>query len=96
MGHHVEQARRVVVHPPRDGPAPATARPPGGRHRFVADVHLGALARHLRLLGFDTWWRADADDALLATRSAADERVLLSRDRQLLMRRVVAHGYCPR
>jgi len=64
--------------------------------RFVADVHLGALARRLRTLGFDTWWQRDADDDELAARSEADGRALLSRDRGLLMRRVVVHGYCPR
>lgn len=60
--------------------------------KFVADVHLGTLARRLRLLGFDTWYATDADDADLAARSADEGRVLLTRDRGLLMRAIVVHG----
>ena len=61
--------------------------------RFVADVHLGKLARLLRLLGFDTVWSATADDAELAARSLAERRILLTRDRGLLKRSAVTHGY---
>lgn len=60
--------------------------------RTVADVHLGALARRLRIVGVDTRWRADAEDAWLAATAAEDGRVLLTRDRGLLMRRAVVHG----
>ncbi len=60
--------------------------------RFLADAHLGRLARLLRLLGFDTRFANDPGDAALA-RSARDERrILLTRDRALLMRREVTHG----
>ncbi|HSM92857.1 MAG TPA: Mut7-C RNAse domain-containing protein [Anaeromyxobacteraceae bacterium] len=64
--------------------------------RFVLDVHLGRLARHLRMLGFDARWSADADDATLAAASSAEHRILLTRDRGLLKRRAVTHGYCVR
>lgn len=60
--------------------------------RFIVDVNLGGLARLLRLLGFDVWWSADADDAELAAISAARRRILLTRDRGLLKRRVITHG----
>ncbi|MGE5246139.1 MAG: Mut7-C RNAse domain-containing protein [Betaproteobacteria bacterium] len=60
--------------------------------RFVADVHLGALARRLRLAGFDTAYRNDAGDADLAQISAREQRVLLTRDQALLKRSIVAHG----
>jgi len=59
---------------------------------FVADAHLGRLARYLRLLGFDTLFENDPGDAALAARSIADKRVLLTRDRALLMRRGITHG----
>ncbi len=55
-------------------------------------MHLGTLARRLRVLGIDTWWRNDADDAELAAVAEAEDRVLVSRDRGLLMRRQVRHG----
>lgn len=48
------------------------------------------------MLGFDTLYRNDAQDDELACRSAAEGRVLLTRDRRLLMRRVVAYGCCLR
>lgn len=61
--------------------------------RFVADVHLGKLARRLRLMGLDTVYRAEADDATLAELAVREERILLTRDRGLLKRRRVAYGY---
>jgi uncharacterized protein len=60
--------------------------------RFVVDVHLGRLARLLRLLGFDTRWANDLDDATLAAISQAEHRIVLTRDRGLLKRRRVTHG----
>ena len=61
--------------------------------RFVLDVHLGRLARSLRMLGFDARWSNDAGDAELAGLAAAEHRVLLTRDAGLLKRRSVTHGY---
>jgi len=61
--------------------------------RFVADVHLGTLARRLRLIGLDTAYRVDADDAALAELADREGRILLTRDQGLLKRRRVAHGY---
>ena len=61
--------------------------------RFVLDTHLGTLARYLRLLGFDTLYRNDYRDATLARISANEGRTLLTRDRGLLMRRIVTHAY---
>ena len=62
------------------------------RVRFVADAHLGRLARYLRLLGFDTLFENDFGDEELARISAREGRILLSRDRRLLERRIVNHG----
>ncbi len=61
--------------------------------RFVLDVHLGRLARYLRLAGFDCLYRNDYDDAELARISADEHRILLTRDRLLLQRRIITHGY---
>lgn len=69
-------------------------RPEPLRHpRFVADVNLGQLARHLRLLGFDVVYDNAIRDAELAGISARDRRVLLTRDVDLLKRSAVTHGY---
>jgi len=66
------------------------------RPRFVLDVHLGRLAGYLRLLGFDALYSPDCDDATLAALSRDERRTLLTRDRGLLKRRQVTHGYCVR
>ena len=60
--------------------------------RFILDDHLGKLARHLRMLGIDADHGSGVDDAELARRSVAESRVLLTRDRGLLMRAAVLHG----
>lgn len=66
---------------------------PGAPLRFLLDVHLGTLARRLRLLGVDTaYFSADIGDPALASCSARERRVLLSRDRGLLRRRELWAG----
>ncbi|WP_406137458.1 Mut7-C RNAse domain-containing protein [Streptomyces sp. NBC_01089] len=68
-------------------------RVPGAPLRFLLDVHLGTLARRLRLLGVDTaYFSEDIGDPALATYSAEHRRVLLSRDRGLLRRRELWAG----
>lgn len=55
-------------------------------------MHLGALARWLRLLGLDASYRNDATDDALVDKAADEQRTLLSKDRGLLMRRAIAAG----
>ncbi len=97
--HLVVGGERVAVYPPFHGidlAGVTTVAPAPIEPRFVLDVHLGTLTRRLRLLGFDCWYRTDADDTELARVAVDDRRILLTRDRGLLMRRVISHGYCPR
>ena len=97
--HLLTGGERIAAYPPfHDLPIlpQQTVLPPPIAPRFVLDVHLGTLTRRLRLLGFDCWYRTDTDDAELARIAADEQRILLTRDRQLLMRRQVVHGYCPR
>ncbi|BBD66405.1 hypothetical protein NIES4072_63260 [Nostoc commune NIES-4072] len=61
--------------------------------RFVLDIHLGKLATSLRLLGFDTLYRNDYEDEKLAEISYSQGRILLTRDKGLLMRSLVTYGY---
>jgi uncharacterized protein len=63
--------------------------PDGG---FLLDVGLGSLARRLRLLGLDAGYDPAADDAALVERATTEDRVLLTQDRGLLMRRALAAG----
>jgi uncharacterized protein len=64
--------------------------------RFVLDTHLGKLASYLRMLGFDTLYNNSYDDKELAGLSAGEGRILLTRDRGLLKRSEVTHGYLVR
>lgn len=64
-------------------------QPLEGPARFLLDVHLGTLNRRLRLLGVDTAYRNDAEDDQLVEQAEREDRVLLSRDRGLLMRRAL-------
>jgi hypothetical protein len=61
--------------------------------RFVLDTHLGKLARHLRLAGFDCLYRNDYRDSELITAALAEHRIILTRDKGLLKQRLVTHGY---
>lgn len=63
---------------------------------FVLDTHLGKLATYLRLLGFDTLYQNDFSDEALARLGADEQRIVLTKDRGVLKRRLVTHGYCVR
>ena len=60
--------------------------------RFILDVHLGTLARRLRLVGVDAAYANDLDDDVLIERANADRRVLLTQDRGLLRRHSLWQG----
>lgn len=62
------------------------------RLRFVADAHLGGLARLLRMAGFDTVYDNNIHDSEVEALAMSEDRVVLTRDRELLKRRGVAHG----
>jgi uncharacterized protein len=97
FGHPLGDGDRVAAYPvfeAFDVAAATRVRPEPLRViRFVLDVHLGRLARYLRLAGFDTRYDTDADDGRLAEVSSVERRVLLTRDQGLLKRRLVTHGY---
>lgn len=63
-----------------------------GARGFLLDVHLGTLARRLRLLGIDTAYRNHAEDEALVRQAGGQRRVLLTQDRGLLMRRALWAG----
>ncbi|HEV8311685.1 MAG TPA: Mut7-C RNAse domain-containing protein [Burkholderiaceae bacterium] len=60
--------------------------------RFIADAHLGRLARYLRFLGYDTLYRNAWSDRELVALAVAEQRILLTRDRAALMHRALTHG----
>ena len=63
---------------------------------FVADVHLGKLARNMRLLGLDVNYSNTYTKADLLEQVTLQQRILLTGDRQLLMHNIVQRGYLVR
>ena len=59
---------------------------------FILDVHLGKLARWLRLLGFDAVYRNDFTDEALIKQALAESRIILTQDRGILKHSCVTHG----
>ena len=98
FAHQLSSDARVEIYPVNHSPTTFSADRLQ-RHNittFVVDGHLGKLARDLRLLGVDTIYRNDADDAELVEIAVGQQRGLLTRDRRLLMHAIVRDGYCPR
>jgi uncharacterized protein with PIN domain len=97
FSHRLHDGERVAVYPvfERLDITPVTRlRPvPLRTPRFVADVHLGTLARYLRLLGFDTGYDNHSGDAELVRCSVAERRILLSRDVGLLKHKVLTRAH---
>jgi uncharacterized protein with PIN domain len=60
--------------------------------KFIADAHLGQLAKNLRMLGFDVLYRNSYSDAEVACIALDEQRIVLTRDRDLLIRRDIVRG----
>jgi uncharacterized protein with PIN domain len=92
----LEDGDRVAVYPRFTAldvaPLVRVREQPAGRMRFVADAHLGGLARLLRMAGFDTIYDNSIHDDEIEERAIEDGRVVLTRDRELLKRRGVGYG----
>lgn len=61
--------------------------------KFILDVHLGKLARYMRMLGFDTFYSNELDDESIVNLSLKEKRTILTRDVGLLKRKNITHGY---
>jgi uncharacterized protein len=60
---------------------------------FILDNHLGRLTAYLRMLGFDCLYDPGLPDSELAEISNNTHRTILTRDRRLLMRKIILSGY---
>jgi uncharacterized protein with PIN domain len=85
----VRHGDTVEVFPqePNCGPGPEL-----GELRFLADAHLGGLARFLRMLGCDTLHDPQLQDPDIRRIARDERRIVLTRDRELLKCREIAHG----
>jgi len=80
----LEEGDTVAAHPQRADTL--------GPRCFVADAHLGALARLLRMAGFDTLYDNGYRNEEIVEIAGREGRTVLTRDRELLKRREVDHG----
>jgi len=100
FSYMVRDGDRIAVYPMFESfditPELKVRREPLREPRFVLDVHLGRLAAYLRMLGFDTVYANSSTDPELVRVSSEQQRILLTRDRSLLKRSAVSHGYVVR
>ncbi len=67
--------------------------PPLAQMAFILDVHLGKLARRMRMLGFDCRYRNDYSDPQIIALALRENLVILTRDRGILKHACVSQGY---
>jgi uncharacterized protein with PIN domain len=100
FGHRLRDGDRIAVYPTFEAvditPITRLKARPLREVRFVADTHLGKLARLMRMMGFDTVYHRDFEDAGIVALSIDEHRIILTRDRGILKRKTVTHGYCLR
>lgn len=95
--YNLRPGDRIAVYPVFEALdiSPVTRLRPGPLRevRFLLDVHLGKLARFLRLLGFDTSYATEAADEEIIRKAREERRIILTRDLGILKDGRVTHGY---
>jgi len=95
--HRLQGGERVAVYPVFErldiSPLLHLRPKPLRQTRFILDVHLGRLARHLRMLGFDCAWRRECSDVEIIDQALLENRIILTRDIGILKQKRVTHGY---
>ncbi|MFC1523992.1 Mut7-C RNAse domain-containing protein [Thermodesulfobacteriota bacterium] len=96
----LQDSDRVEVwpcHHPVDVLTPTQLCPtPLPRHAFIVDINVGKLAGWLRFLGFDAKDGKSMNDQAIAECSHREGRIVLTRDKSLLKRKIVLHGHLVR
>jgi uncharacterized protein len=60
--------------------------------KFIVDHNVGKMAKWLRMAGFDASLFTGADDAAMVAAAVSEKRILLTRDRRIMKRRVIVDG----
>jgi uncharacterized protein with PIN domain len=96
FGRILEEGDRVAVYPVFEAldatPLLRVRDQPLRKTMFVADAHLGGLARLLRMAGFDALYSNAYQDKEIAEIGAREGRIVLTRDRDLLKQKIITHG----
>ncbi len=97
FGYKLRGGDRVSVYPVFEsldiGPVKGNRVKPLRETKFILDVHLGKLAKLLRMTGFDTLYRNNLEDKEIIALALAQNRIILTRDRGILKNSVVRKGY---
>jgi len=84
FAHQLHGGERVAVYPVFErldiSPVIRLRPKPLRDTRFILDVHLGKLARYLRMLGFDVAYDRERDDETIIDLSLEQKRIILTRD----------------
>lgn len=91
FAYRLQEGDRLSVYPHFSSLGPQAFHA-AGNIRFIADAHLGRLARDLRMLGFDVLYSNRFADAEVERLAVNEGRIVLSRDRDLLMRKSIVRG----
>ncbi|MEA2104936.1 MAG: Mut7-C RNAse domain-containing protein [Candidatus Cloacimonadota bacterium] len=62
--------------------------------KFILDGNLHKLVHYMRMLGFDTEFANQVSEEQLIKRAKIEHRIIISRNRKLMKRRELTHGYC--
>jgi uncharacterized protein with PIN domain len=60
--------------------------------RFIVDINAGKLAHWLRMMGYDTVLFMEKDDGIMVKTALVQDRIILTRDREIFKRRLVTSG----
>ena len=97
FNYKLQSGDRVSIYPVFEsfdiGPVKRCTGEPLRETKFILDVHLGKLAKLLRMTGFDTLYRNDFEDNEIIKEAMAQNRIILTRDRGILKNSLVKKGY---
>jgi uncharacterized protein with PIN domain len=60
--------------------------------KFIVDNNVGKLAKWLRIMGYDALLFTEEDDGKMVKVALAQNRVILTKDTQIMRRRLVTTG----
>ena len=60
--------------------------------KFIVDNNVGKLAKWLRIMGYNALLFTDIDDGMMIKIALQQNRIVLTKDTQIMKRRIVANG----
>lgn len=60
--------------------------------KFIVDINAGKLAKWLRIMGYDAALFDDGDDSLMIATALDEDRIIVTRDTQIMKRRIITSG----